>query len=135
MNKKGFFMDTRDWISLFVGLVIFALGIIPLLNTFGVIGFGLPSFLTGFVGSVFGWVIAVAALYILIDGLIEPAGHMLHMAFIGLGLLFFVVGLLPILYTFGVIGFSIPFLDNLVVYNIIITLEGIMLMTAGFTMR
>jgi hypothetical protein len=134
-TKKGFYMSARDWISFFVGLILFAVGLVPLLKTFGVTKFGLPAFMTGLIGSIFFWIIAVAAVYIIIDGFIEPAGHMLHIALMVAGLIFLIVGLIPILHQFGVIKFTIKFLENLVVYNIIITVEGLMLMTAGYTMR
>jgi hypothetical protein len=134
-SKKGMFMSARDWISFFAGLILLVVGVLPLLKYFKVISFGLPGFLGGLMASIFFWIIAVAGLYIIIDGLIEPAGHALHIALMVLGVVFVIVGLIPILYSFKVIGFTIPFLSNLVVYNIIITVEGIMLMSAGFTMR
>lgn len=134
-SKKGFYMSARDWISFFVGLLLFAVGLIPLLNKFGVLPFGLPGFMTGLIASIFFWIIAIAGLYIIIDGLIEPAGHMIHTMLIVTGILFVLIGLVPILNQFGVIKFDIPFLKDLIVYNIIITIEGLMLMSAGFTMR
>ena len=79
LNKKGLiFTRPRDTVSFFVGLVLLALGLIPLLSQFGVIGFTLPGFLTGLVGSIFIWIIAVAGAYIVIDGFIEPPLHSLH---------------------------------------------------------
>jgi hypothetical protein len=134
-SKKGFFMSARDWISFFIGLVLFAVGLIPLLNQFKITPFGLPGFLAGFVAQIFFWIIALAGIYIVVDGLIEPAGHMIHITLMVLGIIFIIVGLIPILNSFKIIGFSIPYLSNLIVYNIIITIEGVMLMSAGFTMR
>jgi len=134
-SKKGFFMSGRDWISFFVGLVLFLVGFIPLLKQFKVLGFGLPIFLNSLMAQIFFWIIAIAGVYIIIDGLIEPAGHSLHIFLMILGFLFIIVGLIPILNKFGVISLNLSFLANLVVYNSIITIEGLMLMTAGFTMR
>ncbi|MBN2142118.1 hypothetical protein JW711_02190 [Candidatus Woesearchaeota archaeon] len=134
-SKKGFYMSARDWISFFIGLVLFAVGIIPLLSKFKIIGFGLPGFMSSLMGSIFFWIIAIAGAYIIVDGIIEPAGHMLHTALLIIGFVFVIAGLIPILHSFKVIGFSVPGLDNLVVYNIIIVVEGLMLMSAGFTMR
>ena len=134
-SKKGFYMSARDWISFFAGLVLFVIGFIPLLSAWKVVSFALPGFLSGFIASIFFWIIAIAGLYIIIDGIIEPAGHALHTTLLVLGFLFVIIGLIPILAKFGVIGFNIGFLANLMVYNIIITVEGIMLMSAGFTMR
>ncbi len=134
-SKKGVFMSFRDWFSFFVGLVLFLMGITPLLNKWNIISFSLPEFLSGLIGSIFFWIIAIAGGYIIIDGMIEPAGHAIHKFLILLGLIFIVVGFLPILNSFDVIKLELPFLANLVVYNIIITVEGLMLMSAGFTMR
>lgn len=128
-------MSFRDWLSFFVGLGIFLIGVIPLLNYFGVLPIELPGILATLPTTIAVWIIALAGVYIIIDGIIEPDGNMLHMLLLGMGILFVVVGLIPILYSFGIIPFTIPFLGNLVVYNIVLTVEGIMLMTAGFTMR
>lgn len=134
-SKKGFFMSFRDWLSFFIGLVLFAIGLIPLLSSFKVITWGLPGFMTSLVGSIFFWIIAIAGAYIFIDGIIEPKAEFLHLTLLLIGLVFIAVGLIPILNKAGIIGFSIPFLANMVVYNVIIFVEGLMLMTAGFTMR
>jgi len=135
LNKKGLvFTRVRDTVSFFVGLIIMALGLIPLLNHFKVMSFGLPGFLTTLVASIFIWVIAVAGLYVVIDGFIEPPLHSLHWILIVLGLVFLVVGLIPILHNFNVIPFTIiSVLDSLVVYNIIIAVEGLLLLIGGLT--
>jgi hypothetical protein len=134
-SKKGFYMSARDNISLVVGLVLFIVGLLPLLKQFNILPFGLPGFLSGLIGSIFFWIIAIAGIYIIVDGLIEPAGHMIHTVLLIAGFVFVLVGLIPILAQFGVIGFNIPFLKNLVVYNLILVIEGVMLMAAGLTMR
>jgi len=134
-SRKGFFMSLRDWISFFIGIILFSIGLIPLLASMKVISWGLPGFMTSMIGSIFFWIIALGGIYIFIDGIIEPKAEFLHLTLLGIGILFVAVGLIPILNKFGTIGFSIPFLANMVVYNIIIVIEGLMLMTAGFTMR
>jgi hypothetical protein len=135
MNKKGIvFTRPRDTISFFIGLLLFALGVIPLLASLNVIGWNLPAFLNNVVAQVFIWIIAVAGLYIIIDGFIEPPAHNLHWILIAMGLVLFVVGLLPILFTFGVLGWDLgTFLNKLYIYNAIITLEGLLLMIGGLT--
>ncbi|MFT4343584.1 MAG: hypothetical protein ACMXYE_02445 [Candidatus Woesearchaeota archaeon] len=134
-NKKGFFMSFRDWLSFGVGGLLILLGGLPLLHTFGVLPFGLPGIFNTLMVSIGGWIIALAGLYIVIDGMIEPSGHSLHMILLALGGLFILVGLLPILNSFGVVDFQVPFLENLVVFNIIITVEGFLLILGGLTMR
>jgi hypothetical protein len=134
MNKKGMvFSAPRDTISFFVGLVIFAYGIVPLLNQFKLLAFNWPGILGQLPFKIAMWIIAVAGIYVLIDGFIEPPQHGLHWALIVIGLVLFVTGLLPILHSFGVIGLSLGFLDNLILYYIIITVEGLLLLIGGLT--
>lgn len=133
MDKKGIvFTRLRDTVSFFFGLVIAAFGLIPILFSFKVIGFTIPL-LGSLSGSILTWIVAFCGLYILIDGFVEPPQHMLHWALIICGLVLAVVGLIPILYSFKVIGFTIPFLSNMLLYWIIISVEGILLMVGGLT--
>lgn len=133
-SKKGMvFTAPRDTISFFVGLIIFAYGIVPLLNKLGVMGFVWPGFLADIGFSIAMWIIAVAGMYVLVDGFIEPPQHGLHWALILIGLVLFVSGLLPILKSFGVIGLSLPFLETMIVYYAIITVEGLLLLIGGLT--
>jgi len=135
-SKKGMiFTSPRDTISFVVGLILMAFGVIPLLNQFGVIGWNLPGFMVNLGTGVLVWIVAIAGFYILIDGFIEPPMHIFHWLLIITGLILMVIGLLPILHNFGVIGFSIPGMDNLIVYWVIITLEGLGLAIAGTTMH
>lgn len=136
-GKKGMvFTRARDTISFIAGLVLAAFGIIPLLGTFKVIGFKLPAFLLNLPTTVLVWVIAVAGLYIVIDGFIEPPMHIFHWALIVGGIAMAIIGLIPILFTFKVIGFTVPFLGtNLVVYQVLIAVEGLFLAIAGLTMH
>ncbi|MCX8147570.1 MAG: hypothetical protein N3D84_03825, partial [Candidatus Woesearchaeota archaeon] len=77
MNKKAMiFTSPRDTISFVVGLILIAFGLIPLLNKFGAIKWNLPGFLVNLPTSVLVWIVAIAGLYILIDGFIEPPMHM-----------------------------------------------------------
>lgn len=135
MNKKGIvFTRPRDTISFFVGLLLFVVGLLPLLLYFKILAWKLPTFMTSLPFSIAIWVIAVAGFYIVIDGFIEPPAHNLHWFLIIAGIVLFVVGLLPLLYKFGVIGFNLgSLLSNLIVYQIIITIEGALLMVGGLT--
>jgi len=134
LNKKGLvFTRPRDTVSFFIGLVLLILGLIPLLHYFKVLGFALPEFLSGLVGSIFIWIIAVAGAYIVIDGFIEPPLHSLHWILILIGLVFLIIGLIPILNNFNIIPFTISFLNNMVVYNLVIAVEGFLLIVGGLT--
>ncbi len=136
LGKRGMiFTSPRDTISFVVGLILLAFGIIPLLNKFGVIGWNLPGFLVNLGTGVLVWIVAIAGLYILIDGFIEPPMHIFHWLLIIAGLIMMVLGLIPILHTFGVIGFSMPGMDSMILYWIVISLEGLGLAIAGLTMH
>ncbi|MFC1648835.1 hypothetical protein ACFL1B_05235 [Nanoarchaeota archaeon] len=125
----------RDKISFFVGVILLGVGIVPLLNTMGFISFDWPGSIAGFVASIAVWIIAVAGAYLFMDGIIEPKTHSMHWILIMVGLVLLIVGLIPILNSFGYIQFSLGFLDNLVVYNSIISVEGLLLVIAGFGMH
>lgn len=133
MNKKGVvFTRFRDTLSFFFGLVIAAFGLIPLLYSYKVIGFTIPLLGT-LGGSVLTWVVAFCGLYILIDGFVEPPQHSLHWILIACGLVLAITGLIPILYQFKIIGFTLPFIGNQLLYLILISIEGIVLMVGGLT--
>jgi signal transduction histidine kinase len=135
MNRSGIvFTRPRDTISFFVGFFLFIVGLIPLLLYFKLVDWALPSFLQSLSFQIAIWVIAVAGLYIVIDGFIEPPAHNLHWILIVAGLVLFTVGLLPILHNFGVIGLDLGrFLKELFIYQAIITIEGILLIIGGLT--
>lgn len=135
MNKKGIvFTRPRDTVSFFVGVVLFIFGLVPLLSAVGVLKWSLPGFMTNLPFNVVIWIIAVAALYIVIDGFIEPPAHNLHWFLIIAGIVLFVVGLLPILHNFGIVGLDMgSFLNKLIIYDALITLEGALLIIGGLT--
>ena len=93
-------MSFRDWFSVLIGLLVLAVGIIPLLSTWKIIAFTLPAFLDNIIVAIIFWVIALGGLFVVVDGLIEPAGHFYHTALIILGIIFVVAGLIPILIKF-----------------------------------
>lgn len=134
MNRQGIvFTRPRDTISFFVGAFIAAMGLIPLLLQLKLVNWALPKFMQSLPYNLAVWVIAVAGLYVVIDGFIEPPAHNLHWFLIVAGIVLFIVGLLPLLFQFQVIGFGIPFLKNLVLYHTIIFLEGLLLVIGGLT--
>lgn len=138
MNRQGIvFTRPRDTISFFVGVFLAAVGLIPLLVNLKILKWGLPGFINSLLGQIAIWIIAVAGLYVVIDGFIEPPAHNLHWFLIAAGLVLFITGLLPILFKFGVLGFNIwgAFSETirLIIYQTIITIEGILLIIGGLT--
>ncbi|MAG15844.1 hypothetical protein CMO88_02180 [Candidatus Woesearchaeota archaeon] len=118
----------RQPISGVLGLLFLALGIIPLLNTFGVIPFNIPPVPHGIIL----WVLAVVGGAVLLwDALIEnmPTGieGQLRMASLIGGLILLVIGIIPILNHFGILGFGLPsFID--MIKNVLFTIAGVLLL-------
>lgn len=134
MDRKGIvFTRPRDTISFFAGLILMLFGIVPLLVNIGVLKWALPKAITSLPTQIAVWIVAVGGLYVVIDGFIEPPAHSLHWFLIVAGIVLFIVGLIPILHSFNIVGLSLSFLDKLYVYQVIITLEGLLLMIGGLT--
>ena len=116
--------------SLIVGLLLLAMGLIPILNMMGIIGFALPEILSGLVSKIIFWVVAVAGLYLIIDAFMEfdePIGKVALLV----GILVLVIGLIPLLQQFGIIGFGLPAMSA-IIYNIIFAVEGILLIISAW---
>ncbi|MBW2997608.1 hypothetical protein KY349_04675 [Candidatus Woesearchaeota archaeon] len=132
-------MEAKDILSFIAGALLFILGLFPLLSSFG-IGpewFNVWSFLPV---TVISWVVAVGALYLVIDSVIEITNSS-AIGFISIIIAFvcLMIGVLPILHGFGIgpdffaLGFLGGFTDYL--YNIIFMLEGLFLMIAMIAME
>jgi len=133
-KKAMIFTRARDTVSFFVGLILAAYGLIPILFAMKIIKFNLPGFLLNLPVTVMVWVVAAVGLYVLIDGVIEPPMHIFHWLLIIGGVIFMVIGLIPILYSFKVVPFTLPIKD-IIVFQGIVAAEGLMLAIAGLTMH
>ena len=125
--------EPKGWISMIVGVILLGIGLIPLLNSWGVLPFGLPGFLTSLLSGIVVYVLAIGALYLIIDAFMEDVGDPIGMTTLIVGILIFALGIITLLNSFGVIGFSIPFLNEMI-YNILFAIEGIFLIIAAFVM-
>lgn len=123
--------EPKGYLSAIAGLLLIALGLIPLLSTFGVIGWNLPTFMLGIIGKIVFYIAAGAGLWLIVTGFMED--DTLRLITIVLGVIILVAALIPLLNSFGVIGFSLGFL-NLTVFQVIFVLEGILLIIAAFAM-
>ena len=123
------FDDPKNWSALIVGLLLMALGIIPLLNKLKVIGFG--SFLNSLVPTIATFILAAGGIYLLIDSFMED-DHMRMMSII-VAIVIIAVGIIQMLHGFNIIGFEIPFVND-VVYYILFVIEGLFLFLAAFFM-
>jgi hypothetical protein len=132
-------MEAKDIMSFIAGVILFVAGVFPLLGKFGIgpSWFNLNQFLPA---TVFGWIIAVGALYLVIDSIIEITNSAsigffsIIVAFICLA-----IGILPVLYGFG-IGpefFAMTFMGGFTayLYSVVMMVEGLFLMIAMVAME
>ncbi len=121
--------SVRHWISFFVGLLIFLLGLFPLIGKTAWLG---P--LNSVVGQILVYILAFGGLFIIVDSFFEFTFHSgLGITTLLVGLVVFGLGLIVILNGMGVVSFTIPFLSE-IVYYILFMLEGLFLMLGCFVM-
>lgn len=131
-GKKGQMMGPRKPISLFLGVVFLAFGLIPLLNQFGVIGFSIPQ-----LPKIILYVLSVVGAVILLwdaigEGMSMGMGisQMLRPATFVMAVVLLAIGLIPLLNSFGVIGFNLPEFAAIVL-NILYVVTGALLLYGG----
>ena len=118
-------MEVKDWISGLVGLVIFALGLLPLLNSMGVgpgwFAFNLPV-------KLLSWVVVIGGFYLIINSFIEITNSNV----VG-WLSFFIAAVVTILGVLQVLG-KIAWISG-IVFNIVFIVVGFFLVVATFAME
>ena len=125
----------RSAFSFIIGIILLIVGLVPLLNQWGILGFQLPEFVNTLLGTGIIYILAFVGLFTIIDGFMEggftePWG----LISIVIGLIVLVLGIIPLLASFGVISFSIPFL-TLTVYKVIFSIEGIVAIIGAFAQQ
>ena len=114
----------RKNIGLFLGVVIFIIGILGVLSGMSILKFQLPLTI-----NVAAWILAVGGLYLIVESVTEfgmKRALALSIAFIVL-----VIASIPILNQLGIITFVIPGI-TLLVYHILLTIEAIFLIINSF---
>ncbi|NQU78241.1 hypothetical protein HQ545_00570 [Candidatus Woesearchaeota archaeon] len=132
-------MEPKDIISLIVGLLIFALGILPILSWFsiGPEWFDIWQFLPA---AIISWVVAAAALYLVIDSVIEITNSAsIGVISLVIALICLTAGVLPVLASFniGPSFFALSFFGGAaqMIFNIVLVIEGLFLMIAMVAME
>ncbi len=119
-------MQIKDWISFFVGAVVFLLGFLSLFRKMNI----LPV-------SVFAYIAAVAGFYLMVESVIEITNSNIigWWSFI-IACIVLVIGVPPMLNSFGVgpAWFAFPWLSQ-TIYHIVFMIEGVLLMIACFAME
>ena len=130
-------IDTSDWMSGLIGLVVFLLGLFPLLEQFGILSTGISVFLqSSWVLSALPFILAILGVYLAIESIIEltNSNHIGWLSFF-IGVTVMIIGILPALQSFGLgpglFGFQLPAM----IYSIIFVIEGLFLMIAMFAME
>lgn len=122
----------KGWISLILGVILLVLGILPLLATLKVLGSNPIAFVTNILGiNILQYAVAIAGLVLIVDAFMEM--DTLRIVSLIVGVVVLAAGLIPVLNTFGIIGFTIPFLSALL-YQVVFIIEGIFLVIAAFAM-
>lgn len=122
-------MQARDWISGAVGAVIFLLGLMPMLGKF--------TFLNNWPVPILIWIVAGAGFYLMINSVIEITNsNIIGWWSFGVAITVLIIGLLPLLHSFGIgpAFFEFKWLSR-AAYNIIFIVEGVFLMIATFAME
>ncbi len=126
--------SAKHWLSIFFGLFLLAVGILPILNQLGIIGIPIAEWLAQ-VSVIFAFLVAFGGFYLIIDSFHEIGSLAPTIGWISLffGFLVMVLGILTVLHSpFSVLSWSWwPTIPEYVFYAIFI-LEGILLFIAGF---
>lgn len=115
--------DTRGWISLFIGIITTAFGVLPLLNDFGIVKF---NFLSSMPLLIIAGLMIIGAIFLFVDSIHED--NLKTMSII-IGVIILVLGGVPLLARFGIIhDFTSSVLAISIVKNIVLIVSGILLM-------
>ncbi len=131
LGKRGQMMGPRKPISLVMGLVFLAFGGIPLLHSMKVIGFSIPV-----LPQTILYILSVAgAVFLLWDAISENMAmmgfaQMARMATFVMALVLLAVGLIPLLHSFGAIGFGLPEFASIIIDTLYIV-TGFLLIYGG----
>lgn len=119
--------EPKYWISLVAGIIVIALGGIPLLNSWGILGFSLPFALSM---NILLWLVAAVGAYLLIDTFLSEDDAVMWTSAI-IAVVILAIAIIQILSNFEVIGFGIPFI-TLTLLRVLFVVEGAGLIIAGF---
>ncbi len=127
-NKKGDF-EARSWPGFVLGVLIFIMGLFPLLKRFDVIGFDLPYTPAGLILAI---ILSLGGIYLIVNGIIEDHEDFMRWTSIIVGLVTLVLGVVPLLSYFN-INITIAFLAFLYSPYLYVII-GLLLMIGAFLM-
>lgn len=122
----------KGWVSLILGLVLMVLGVLPLLANFKVLASNPIAIVSNVLtANILQYIVAIAGLVLIIDAFMEM--DTIRVVSLIIGIIVLALGVIPVLNSFNIIGFTIPFLTA-TIYQAIFVLEGLFLVIAAFAM-
>jgi hypothetical protein len=118
-------MEAKDWFSGLVGVIILALGALPLLNIFTI---GPDWFALNLPVKLLSWVVVIGGFYLIINSFIEITNSNV----VGWAS-FFIAAAITILGVLQVLG-KITWISG-IVFNIVFVIIGLFLIIATFAME
>jgi hypothetical protein len=121
MNKRGFVITgAKKWIGLLLGILFILASIYILGKTFGL---ALPDFLGFLLNTiVLAWIVLVGSIFLIYDAIFEMGAK--RMRSILAALIGVILGLIPVLHSFGVLPFTIPASFGNIVYALAMIILG-----------
>jgi hypothetical protein len=119
-------LETRGWISLVLGLISAALGVLLILYKLGVVAFNVNDFMSGGLAIGLYALLIIGGVFLLLD-----SAHEMQMQTVSIiiGIILIVIGGLSIVGQFGIIGFDISsYLASEIVRSILLIASGIFLL-------
>jgi hypothetical protein len=118
--------EPKYWMSLIAGLIVSALGGIPLMNTWGWLEFTLPFPLES---TILLWAVAAGGLGLIISSFLSEEDSIMWISIL-VAFVIMSIAIIHILNSFEIIAFGIPFL-TLTVLRVLFVIEGVGLIIAG----
>jgi len=116
------------WKFLTNGIILFALGLLPLLHMFNKISFNIVDI------PVFQYLLMIIVIWdgreLIVEG-IKEENEILKWASIGFGVILIVLGTIPLLFKLGAISFSLPQIPEVILYSIYM-ISGLLLAMGAF---
>lgn len=116
-------LETRGWISLFLGIISVALGVMIILFKVGIVGFNVNQYLIGY--ALYALLI-IGGVFLLLD-----SAHEMQLQTISIiaGIILIVIGGLSIVGELGIIGFNIStYLASEIIRIILLLASGTFLL-------
>ena len=119
MNKRGFVVTgTKKWIGLLLGIIFILLSFYILANSLGIRLLITFNFLMN--ELVLAWIVLLGAVFLTYDAILEM-GHK-RMRSLLAALIGALLGLVPVLHSFGILPFTVPF--GVIVYALVLIILG-----------